>query len=108
MWQSFYEILTTRSGELFSLIQEHMYLSLISLGIAIVIAVPLGIILTRFEKFAGPIIGIASVFQTIPSLALLVFMVPIIGTGETPAIIALTIYGLLPDFKKHICRIKKC
>jgi osmoprotectant transport system permease protein len=106
MWQSFYEILTTRSGELFSLIQEHMYLSLISLGIAIVIAVPLGIILTRFEKFAGPIIGIASVFQTIPSLALLVFMVPIIGTGETPAIIALTIYGLLPILRNTYVGLK--
>lgn len=96
MWQSFFEILTTRSGELFSLIQEHMYISLISLGIAIIISVPLGIILTRFDKIAGPVIGVASVFQTIPSLALLVFMVPIIGTGQTPAIIALTIYGLLP------------
>lgn len=96
MWQAFYELMATRSGELFSLIQEHMFLSLISLGIAIVISVPLGIILTRFDKLAGPIIGVASVFQTIPSLALLVFMVPIIGTGQTPAIIALTIYGLLP------------
>lgn len=96
MWQSLVEILTTRSGELFTLIREHMIISFISLGIAILIAVPLGIILTRFERLAGPIIGVASVFQTIPSLALLVFMVPIIGTGQTPAIIALTIYGLLP------------
>lgn len=106
MWQSLIEILTTRSGELFSLIQEHMYISLISLGIAILISVPLGIILTRFENIAGPVIGVASVFQTIPSLALLVFMVPIIGTGRTPAIIALTIYGLLPILRNTYVGLK--
>jgi osmoprotectant transport system permease protein len=58
--------------------------------------VPLGIILTRHKKFADPIIGMTAALQTIPSLALLVFLVPFIGTGKPPAIIALTIYGLLP------------
>ncbi|WP_407919214.1 glycine betaine ABC transporter substrate-binding protein [Domibacillus indicus] len=52
--------------------------------------------MTRHKKIAEPIIGITSIFQTIPSLALLVFLVPFIGTGKAPAIIALTIYGLLP------------
>jgi len=73
-----------------------MYLSLLSIAIAIVISVPLGIYLTRHRKIADSIIGIAGVFQTIPSLALLVFLVPFIGTGKLPAIIALTVYGLLP------------
>ncbi len=73
-----------------------MYLSLLSIVIAIVISVPLGIYLTRHRKIADSIIGIAGVFQTIPSLALLVFLVPFIGTGKLPAIIALTVYGLLP------------
>lgn len=73
-----------------------MYLSLISIAIAIVISVPLGIYLTRHRKIADSIIGVAGVFQTIPSLALLVFLVPFIGTGKLPAIIALTVYGLLP------------
>lgn len=96
MWHEVYNIVTTRSSELWALIEQHIGISMIALLIAIVIAVPLGIVLTRTPKLAGPIIGIASVFQTIPSLALLVFMVPIIGTGRTPAIIALTVYGLLP------------
>ncbi|WP_054951647.1 glycine betaine ABC transporter substrate-binding protein [Numidum massiliense] len=78
------------------LIVEHMYLSLISVGIAIIISVPLGIWLTRHQRIADPIIGVTAVFQTIPSLALLVFLVPFVGTGKTPAIIALTVYGLLP------------
>ncbi|OLN23884.1 glycine/betaine ABC transporter [Domibacillus antri] len=87
---------TTRWAEIWQLIMEHLYLSLISIGLAILISVPLGIYLTRHKKIAEPIIGITAVFQTIPSLALLVFLVPFIGTGEAPAIIALTIYGLLP------------
>ncbi|WP_400246750.1 glycine betaine ABC transporter substrate-binding protein [Niallia sp. JL1B1071] len=73
-----------------------MYLSLLSIAIAIIISVPLGIYLTRHRKIADSIIGVAGVFQTIPSLALLVFLVPFIGTGKLPAIIALTVYGLLP------------
>ncbi|WP_349305590.1 glycine betaine ABC transporter substrate-binding protein [Bacillus sp. FJAT-49736] len=60
------------------------------------IAVPLGIFLTRQKKIADIVIGITAALQTIPSLALLVFLVPFIGTGKPPAIIALTIYGLLP------------
>ncbi|HJF16159.1 MAG TPA: ABC transporter permease, partial [Globicatella sulfidifaciens] len=96
MWREIYDIVTTRTSELWNLIVQHIGISMIALLIAIVIAVPLGIFLTRTPKLAGPIIGITSVFQTIPSLALLVFMVPIIGTGRLPAIIALTVYGLLP------------
>lgn len=88
MWREIYDIVTTRTSELWNLIVQHIGISMIALLIAIVIAVPLGIFLTRTPKLAGPIIGITSVFQTIPSLALLVFMVPIIGTGRLPAIIA--------------------
>lgn len=75
---------------------SHISLTLISLGFAILISVPLGILLTRYRKYSDFVIGISSVFQTIPSLALLGFMIPIFGIGRTPAIIALTIYGLLP------------
>ncbi|MBE6185694.1 MAG: ABC transporter permease subunit, partial [Bacillus sp. (in: Bacteria)] len=78
------------------LLLEHIYLSLIAIAIAIIISVPLGIFLTRHKKLADPIIGLASAVQTIPSLALLVFLVPFIGTGKPPAIVALTVYGLLP------------
>ena len=74
----------------------HMWLTLVALLLAVVISVPLGIFLTRHRKFADLVIGITSVFQTIPSLALLGFMIPLFGIGAKPAIIALTIYGLLP------------
>ncbi|MBV7504898.1 ABC transporter permease [Bacillus sp. sid0103] len=75
---------------------EHMYLSLISVLIACVLAIPLGIFLTRQKKVANGIITIISVIQTIPSLALFGFLIPFFGIGTTPAIIALTLYSLLP------------
>ncbi|KYZ75015.1 glycine/betaine ABC transporter [Anaerosporomusa subterranea] len=75
---------------------QHLELTLISLAIANLIAIPLGILLTRFKRWAEPVIGVAAVIQTIPSLALLGFMIPLLGIGKGPAIVALTLYGLLP------------
>jgi osmoprotectant transport system permease protein len=75
---------------------QHLELSFVAVIIAILIAVPAGILLTRYQRLASPIIGLVSLFQTIPSLALLGFMIPLMGIGWTPSIVALTIYGLLP------------
>lgn len=75
---------------------QHMQLTFLSLFLAIIISVPLGIFLTRHRNLSDLVIGIASIFQTIPSLALLGFMIPLLGIGFVPAIVALTIYGLLP------------
>jgi len=92
----FLAVLDSRQDLLWETIWEHLQLSLISLIIAILIAVPLGILLTRYEKVAEPIIAVAAVLQTIPSLAILAFLIPFVGIGTTPAIIALILYGLLP------------
>ena len=75
---------------------EHMYLSAVSVLIACLIAVPLGIYLTSCKRIANGIITVVSVIQTIPSLALFGFMIPLVGIGPKPAIIALTLYALLP------------
>lgn len=75
---------------------EQLTISAISLLLGAVVAVPLGIFLTRTPRLSGVIVGLASLLQTIPSLALLALMVPIFGVGKTPAIIALFIYSLLP------------
>jgi osmoprotectant transport system permease protein len=75
---------------------EHMYLSLISVIIACLIAIPAGIYLTRQQRLANGVITVISVIQTIPSLALFGFLIPFVGIGTTPAIIALTLYALLP------------
>lgn len=83
-------------SQMMQLIWEHLYISVISLGLGVLVAVPLGILLTRAGKFATVVIGIASVLQTIPSLALLALMIPLFGIGPVPAIVALFIYSLLP------------
>src|SRR5699024_8779241 len=90
------EFLDENGQTLLVAIGEHLFLSLISLALAILVAVPLGILLSQFPKVANVIIGIASVLQTIPTLALLALMVPILGVGKIPSIVALFIYSLLP------------
>ena len=73
---------------------RHIELSAAALAIAVTIAVPLGIALTRAPGAASYAIGAANVLRTIPSLALLVLMLPLVGTGYLPAMIALTLYGV--------------
>ncbi|WBW95682.1 ABC transporter permease [Oceanirhabdus sp. W0125-5] len=92
----FIETVKGRWPEILKSLSQHMQLTLIALSLAILISVPLGIFLTRHKRFADIVIGITAVFQTIPSLALLGFLIPFLGIGTTPAIVALTIYGLLP------------
>jgi osmoprotectant transport system permease protein len=75
---------------------EHVGLTAWSLLAAIAVAVPLGIAAARRRGLAQVILSISSVLQTIPSLALLVFMIPLFGIGEPPAIAALFLYSLLP------------
>lgn len=93
---AFINVFQNRQDMLLQAIWEHLQISLISLGIAILIAVPLGIMLTRYPRIAEPIIGTSAVLQTIPSLAVLAFLIPFLGIGIQPAIVALVLYGLLP------------
>lgn len=78
---------------------EHLILVAISIGIAILIGIPLGIFITRKTSFAQSILGFANIMQTVPSLALFGFLIslPLLGgIGNTPAIVALVLYSLLP------------
>ncbi len=87
------------SQEVLGLVGQHLYLVAISTGAAIVIGVPLGILLTRRPAWRGPVLGVANVFQTVPSLALFGFLIPlpfIGGIGARTAIVALVLYALLP------------
>ena len=83
------EFLAQYGGELLIKTWEQIYISAIALCLGIIVAVPIGVALTRFPKLAKFFIGIASILQTIPSLALLAIMIPFFGIGRTPAIIAL-------------------
>ena len=75
---------------------DHLVLVLLSLTAAIFVALPLGIVAARRDEAARVIIGVASAIQTIPALALLVFLIPLLGIGFAPAVAALFLYSLLP------------
>ena len=75
---------------------EHLQLVAISLAAAIIVAVPLGIAAARRPRAGQFLLGAVGLVQTIPSLALLVFMIPLLGIGARPAIAALFLYSLLP------------
>ncbi len=75
---------------------DHLFLVGISLFAAILISIPLGIVAYKLSSAGNFILGIVGVIQTIPSLALLVFMIPFFGIGAKPAIVALFLYSLLP------------
>jgi osmoprotectant transport system permease protein len=75
---------------------DHLTLVAASLLAAIAVALPLGILAARLPRLAQLVLGVTGIIQTIPSLALLVFMIPLFGIGTLPAIVALFLYSLLP------------
>src|SRR4029077_4472534 len=86
-------------GEILSATLDHVILVAIAMGIAILIAVPLGMFIVQRRTLRTIALGIASIFQTIPSLALFGFLIPIPfigGIGKRTAIVALVLYALLP------------
>lgn len=94
--QSFFAFITQQSDKLLSQTLSHLSLTLISLLLAILIALPLGIFIARKPKASGIVLGVAGILQTIPSIALLGVMIPLLGIGPKPAILALFLYALLP------------
>jgi osmoprotectant transport system permease protein len=75
---------------------EHLGLSALGILLGIAAAVPLGLVLERFRPLAEPVIRTVGITQTIPSIALLAFMIPIFKVGALPAVVALWIYSLYP------------
>ena len=74
---------------------EHLKLTATALSIALSIAMPVGVLLTRVAWLRGPVLSVLGVIYTIPSLSLLVLLIPLFGIGTTPAIIALVAYAQL-------------
>ena len=105
---SFWQFLQNNWAELATLIKEHLVLVFISILVAVVIGVPTGILLTRYRALRGPVLGIANVMQTIPSLALFGFLIPlpfIGGIGTRTALVALVLYSLLPIIRNTVTGI---
>ena len=85
---------------------QHLFLVVISLSAAIIVSIPLGILAFKNKKFGHLVLGIVGAIQTLPSLALLVFMIPFFGIGAVPAIVALFLYSLLPIVRNTYSGLK--
>src|SRR5215813_3155167 len=97
--QQLAEFLIHNRAEVAALTLQHLFLVLAGTGAACIVGIPVGIMLTRRPALSRPVLALANVLQTIPSLALFGFLIPILGRrgiGELPAIIALFLYSLLP------------
>ena len=88
-------LLERRSG-LLRMTARHLLLVALSLAAAIAVAVPLGLALERRSRAAEPIVRAVGLLQTLPSIALLAFMIPVLGIGVLPAVVALFLYSLYP------------
>src|SRR5919198_5463480 len=106
---SFFVFLQNNWRELLELVQQHLLLVLVSTFFAVVIGLPTGILLSRFPRLSGAVIGFANVMQTVPSLALFGLLIPlpfIGGIGAKTAIIALVLYSLLPVIRNTLTGIQ--
>lgn len=104
--REFFSYLANRSDQVMELLLQHLGLTIAAVIVAILVGVPLGILITRKRNLAGPIIGIANVIQAVPSLALLGFLIPVLGIGSTPAIVMVFLYSLLPIVKNTYTGLK--
>ena len=96
---SFFDFMWTRRSEILLLTLEHLEIVVISILAACIIGLPLGILMTRRPAVSRPVLAVANILQTIPSLALFGFLIPlplIGGIGTRTAVVALVLYSLLP------------
>lgn len=104
----FLDFLASNWPELLVLTREHIFIVFLSAGLAILIGLPLGILLTRVKGLQTPVLGFANVMQTVPSLALFGLLIPVPfigGIGARTAVIALALYALLPVIRNTVTGI---
>ena len=95
----FLEYILKIHKEIFFFSCEHIFLSFVAIIMAVVIGIPMGIIITYYQKARKTILGAINIIQAVPSMALFGFLIPIIGIGKLPAIIIVVLYSLLPIVK---------
>ncbi len=93
-------------GRLYKNTLSHLYLVIVSLSCAILIAVPAGIVAAKQARLGQVLLAGSGVLQTVPALALFVFLIPLLGIGTLPAIVALFLYSLLPIIRNTASGIK--
>lgn len=103
-----FSFMVAHRAEVTTLLLEHVWLVGVSIVLAVFIGVPLGVLITRKPRLSNPILGITNVIQTIPSLALFGFLLPVPWLGQRAdhiAITALTLYALLPIVRNTVVGI---
>ncbi len=106
LWEQLIRQLGVRWQDLLVATGQHIQLVCFSMIIAIAVGVPLGVLITRVAALRNGVLGAAGVLQTIPSLALLGFMIPLLGIGTTTAVAALFLYSLLPIIRNTYTGIR--
>src|SRR5674536_34156 len=96
---SFISFCIERRSQITDLFIQHIQLTMFAILVSAVIGIPLAILIVRYRKFSGPVIGFTNIVQSIPSLALLGFLIPVVGIGSKPAVIMVVLYSLLPIVK---------
>lgn len=94
-----FEYMSTNFDQVMMLTKEHIMLTTIAVGLAVLVGVPLGILISYFRKGSDMVLGSANIVQAIPSMALLGLAIPILGIGSTPAVVIVILYSLLPIIK---------
>ena len=103
----FIEFILSHQDQILEQTVEHIGLTVVALAIAVFTGLPLGILLTRYKTLSPSVLGVTGVIQTIPSVALLGFLLPFLGIGVTPAIVALFLYALLPIVRNTFTGIEE-
>lgn len=104
---NFLTLLVDRQNEILLALREHLVLVFVPVGLAALVTIPLGILATRYKWIEVPVMNLANIFQTIPSLALLALMIPMgLGIGQKPALVALFLYSLLPILRNTYIGIR--
>lgn len=102
---NFLNYLIANREQILTLLIEHVNLTILSVSLAILIGVPLGILISHFSKVNKPIMILVNVIQAVPSMALLGFLIPFLGIGVIPSVFMVVLYSLLPIIKNTFTSI---
>ncbi|MFV0380696.1 MAG: glycine betaine ABC transporter substrate-binding protein [Breznakia sp.] len=101
----FLNYMVENQSQIFSLLLDHIQLTFLAVGMAILIGVPVGILICYVSRLKKGVLGFANLIQAIPSMALLGFAIPLLGIGNLPAVVIVTLYSLLPIIKNTVTGI---
>lgn len=104
--KEFFDYVVQNRAQIGSLLLDHIQLTCLAVGLAILIGVPLGLLISYVKRLNKLVLGAASVIQAVPSMALLGFAIPLLGIGVLPSVIVVVLYSLLPIVKNTFTGIR--